>query len=358
MKAADLSAEIADRVRAAAAGGQQLDICGRGSKEFIGRRVWGEKPGKRLEVAGHSGIVDYQPRELVISLRAGTPLAEIEAVLAEEQQMLPFEPPFVAGGSIGGTLACHLSGPARPWQGSIRDAVLGVRLINGRGELLRFGGKVIKNVAGYDVSRLQAGAMGTLGVLTEVNLRVISRHEASLTLVRPMRAGEAVLEMNRLCGQPLPLNGACWLDQQLYLRLEGAASAVEQAAVALGGDRLGEGSPFWQDLRDQRLSFFDGDKPLWRFSLRPSAEPLDIAGEWLIDWAGSQRWYRGEVEDPALLQQLAAEAGGQVSLFRGGERDGEVFHPPSEQYRKLLQAVKLAFDPASILNPGRLYSWL
>ncbi|MFC6669826.1 glycolate oxidase subunit GlcE [Marinobacterium aestuariivivens] len=286
-----------------------------------------ERSGEPLDVGGHRGILSYEPVELVLTARAGTPLSEIAAALDEQGQMLSFEPPLFGGqATLGGTLACNQSGPARPWWGSVRDQVLGIRLINGLGEQLRFGGQVMKNVAGYDVSRLQAGAMGTLGVITEVSLKVLPRPAATVTLVCEADLAEAVRLMNERAGEPKPLSAACWHDGRLYLRLSGARTAVDATVRQWGGERLEDDQAFWQALRDQRLGFFDEDRPLWRFSIRSSADPLPLDGDWLIDWGGAQRWYRGD-SDRERMEQLAAAAGGQVSLFRGGDRCGEVMHP-------------------------------
>ncbi len=350
----DLAQELVERVKEACAQARILNICGLNSKKFIGRQA----VGNTLDVAAHSGILDYQPSELVITARAGTPVSQIELELNKNGQTLPFEPPFMSSASIGGTLACNLSGPARPWQASVRDAVLGIRLINGMGEQLRFGGTVIKNVAGYDLSRLQAGALGTLGVITEVSLKVIPRHDESVTLVRTSNAQEAILEMNRLSGLPIPITGACWFDEQLYIRLQGAKSAVRSAQSSLSGEEMDSGENFWNSLRDQRSVFFEGDAPLWRFSVRSSVKMPNCDGRWLIDWGGAQRWLRGEIQDRAGMEQWARDAGGQLSLFRGGNRADEVFQTLPAKKQELLKALKKAFDPAGILNPGRLYSWL
>ncbi len=311
-----------------------------------------------LDINGHRGIIDYQPQELVITARAGTPLTEISASLRVNNQFLSFEPPLFDGrATLGGTLACNLSGPARPWGGSIRDMVLGVQMINGKCERLNFGGKVIKNVAGYDVSRLQAGALGTLGVLTEVSLKVLPRPEKTLTLQYQMSAQDAVQYMNRRAGEPKPLSGAFWLDGHLYLRLSGAASAVNNTAAQWGGNILKHSDAIWAGLRDMTLPFFAGDAPLWRFAVKSSAPVRLEFGATLIDWCGAQRWVRGE-HSRATLQRVAVEAGGHVTLFRGGDRSAEVRSPLNAVEQSLQQRLKHAFDPDGILNPGRLYSWL
>lgn len=361
---ADLSSQLREQILAAREQKQPLRIVGGGSKSFMGRAVDLSIP--ELNLAGHSGIVSYHPVELVLTARAGTPLTELEAVLAENNQMLSFEPPRFSGGegkgsTLGGTLATNLSGPGRPWWSSVRDQVLGIRLINGYGEELRFGGQVMKNVAGYDLSRLQAGAMGTLGAITEVSLKVLPRPASTRTLVSDCELDEAVSIMNRRAVEPKPLTAACWLDNRLYLRLSGTHSAVDATAAQWGGEELQEADVFWQQLRDQQSAFFCSDQPLWRFSVNPTARmpalSVSAPGQWLVDWGGAQRWYSGAA-DFAEMEQIAKAAGGQVSLFRGGDRSGEVMHSPSAAARILQQRLKQSFDPDGLFNPGRLYSWM
>ncbi|MCP5163921.1 MAG: glycolate oxidase subunit GlcE [Pseudomonadales bacterium] len=350
----DIEQAIATQVRAAAAHRQGLYIQGGGSKRaLLGR----DCEAAVLDVSGHCGITDYQPAELVLSARAGTPLTALQAVLATQGQELPFEPPTFQGrATLGGTLACNLSGPARPWRGSIRDLVLGVRLVDASGECLRFGGKVMKNVAGYDVSRLQAGALGTLGVLTEISVKVLPRAQRTTTLAYELPAAEAIEMMNRRAATAAPLSGACWLDGTLYLRLAGEAGAVAHTARRWGGQALAEADAPWSDLREMRLPFFAGDAPLWRLSVKPSAALAGPAAQ-LLDWGGAQRWLRGDF-DLAQLQGLASAAGGHVTLFRGGDRRGEVRPFPGEVHRRLQQRLKHSFDPQGLFNPGRLYGWL
>ncbi|WP_432697390.1 glycolate oxidase subunit GlcE [Marinobacterium sp. YM272] len=357
---ADITSQLVEQVLNAGSQKQSLRILGGGSKAFMGRAVDNSIP--ELSLREHSGIVSYHPVELVLTARAGTPLTELEAALAENNQMLAFEPPRFSGGegegsTLGGTLACHLSGPGRPWSGSVRDHVLGIRLINGYGEHLRFGGQVMKNVAGYDLSRLQAGALGTLGVITEISLKVLPKPASSRTLVSDCELDEAVSIMNRRAGEPKPLTAACWLDNKLYLRLSGAHSAVDATAAQWGGDELDGADRFWQQLRDQQLEFFCSDQPLWRFSVNPSARMPALSGQWLVDWGGAQRWYRGEATF-GDMESIAKDAGGQVSLYRGGDRTGEVMHRPSPAEQALQQRLKQAFDPDGLFNPGRLYSWM
>lgn len=368
---ADISQQLIEQIDTARAEGRKLNIVGRGSKTFLGREAVGDPIG----IAEHSGVVDYQPVELVMTVRAGTTVADIEAVLDEQGQMLSFEPPGFGGhASIGGTLACNLSGPARPWGGSVRDMVLGLRLINGHSEHLRFGGQVMKNVAGYDVTRLQAGAMGTLGVITEISLKVLPKPATTLTLVQSMDAQEAILTMSRMAGKAKPVTAACWLNNKFYLRLAGAGSAVDGAAAQLLSDRTGSAEvlenadQFWHSLREQQLPFFAGDAPLWRFSLKSSADHFLPEANWLIDWGGAQRWLRVDGlpddcnqhggHDQSALEKMATTANGQTALFRGGDRRGDVFHSQPDALKVIHKRLKSSFDPDGLFNPGRLYSWL
>ena len=355
----EMSQQLIDEVRTAAQAGTAINIVGRGTKGFMGRTPTGQA----ISVDRHCGIVDYCPVELVITVRAGTSLEEIVTALDEHNQILAFEPPTFAGqASIGGTLACNLSGPARPWSGGIRDSLLGVRLINGKAEHLRFGGRVMKNVAGYDVSKLQAGAMGALGIITEVSLKVVPKPSANSTVVRDLEFGEAIEVMNRTAGKHSSLTGACWLDHKLYLRFSGAQSAVKQASVSCTGEVLESGDEFWHALREMQLDFFQRSGPLWRFSLRSTSAHFRANEHWLIDWAGAQRWLRLAIDSKNVeresLEQAAVAGNGQAMLFRGGDRSNEVFHTPSDTGKKIHQRLKSAFDPDGLFNRGRLYSWM
>lgn len=354
---ADISQQLQEQVLQARAGGEKLNIVGGGTKAFIGREP--STDAGTLNVGGHTGIVNYHPVELVMTVRAGTPLSDIEAALAEQGQALHFEPPhFGPESTIGGTLACNLSGPGRPWAGSVRDQVLGIRLLNGKGEHLRFGGEVMKNVAGYDVSRLQAGALGTLGLITEISLKVMPGPAACLTLVQDMAMDEVLHYMNSRAAEPKPITAACWVDGKVYLRLSGAKTAVEATAEKWSGDVMEKGEAFWRSVQDMQHEFFaDKGEPLWRFSVGSTAANPAIEGKWFIDWAGSQRWFRGTAE-LGDMEPLARAAGGQVSLFRGGDRSGEVMHSQPNALKAIQRRVKASFDPDGIFNPGRLYSWL
>lgn len=367
---------LTDRVRAAAAARRPLAIRAGGSKDFYGNAV---DAAEILDPRAYRGIVDYAPGELVVTARAGTPLAEIEAALAERGQMLPFEPPHYgsAGGgdasaaTIGGAVAAGLAGPRRaafgPGGGGVGHFVLGASLLDGRGQVLRFGGTVMKNVAGYDVARLLAGSLGTLGVLLDLSLKVLPRPAAEATLRFALPQAQALARMNDWAAQPLPISATLWHGDLLYVRLSGAHAAVAAAAARLaasdGGQQLdAEGAPpLWRGLRDHRHHFFGGDdlaaRPLWRIALPPTAAPLDLPGTQLIEWGGAQRWLRSDAA-PGEVRAQARGRGGHATLFRGGSqaaRAAGVFEPLAPALAAIHRRLKSEFDPAGILNRGRLY---
>lgn len=351
---ADLSNELQGRVREAFAQRTPLQIEGGGSKRFYGRAA----RGAIISTAQHSGVTSYEPTELVLTARAGTPLSTIEALLAEQGQMLPFEPPhFGVNATLGGALACGLSGPRRPYTGAVRDFVLGVKVLTGTGDILTFGGQVMKNVAGFDVSRLMVGALGTLGVILEASLKVLPRPQFEQTRSFDYTPAEALDKMNRWAALPLPLSGAAYDGTRVHLRLSGNEIGVQHAAAQLGGENLVNGERFWHDLREQQLSFFQGDEPLWRLSLPPATPPLAIPGPCFIDWGGAQRWLHSDLS-PAEIWHAAAQLGGHATLFRKDSAPvaDEVFQPLSPALAAIHQRLKAAFDPLGIVNPGRLYS--
>lgn len=327
-----------------------LRIRGCGSKDFYG----GESRGDVIDMTAHHGIIEYEPKELVVTVRGGTYLTDLEKILADSGQMLPFEPPHFGGkGTIGGAVAAGLSGPRRAYAGSVRDFVLGTRIINGKGEDLHFGGKVIKNVAGYDVSRLMCGAMGTLGVLLDMSFKILPLPAAEMTLRFQMNEATAIEAINRWSGQPLPISASCMHEGALWVRLSGAATAVAAAKQKMGGDEVSKANNFWVSLRDQTHAFFQTGKPLWRISLPATTPPLDLPQPQLIEWGGAQRWVVGEIDVRKLQQQINA-IGGHVTLFRGGHKAAGVFQPLPAALAKIHRNLKNSFDPAGILNPGRM----
>jgi glycolate oxidase FAD binding subunit len=351
-----MEAILQETVRQAYAEGRRLAIVGSGSKHFLGYPVDGEP----LSLAGHRGIIDYEPSELVLTARAGTPLAEIERVLAEQGQMLAFEPPYFGdNATLGGCVACGLSGPRRPFAGSVRDSVLGVKILDGRGDMLRFGGQVMKNVAGYDVSRLMVGAYGTLGVLLEVSLRVLPRPEVEITQVLELDLHEALGDMPCRAAVPALFSAMAATNGCLYLRLAGAEAAVAAARREQGGEPGDNG--FWRDLREHRLPFFQLPGELWRVSVNAAAPGLEVRNaETLLDWGGAQRWlmYNDDEHRPPGVFSQAAAKGGHAMLFRRQRPVAKImniFHPLRESHELLQQRVKRVFDPAGILNPCRMY---
>lgn len=352
----DLIRQWRERVREAAAGGRALCLRGGGTKRFLGRPEQGEL----LDTRDCSGIVNYEPSELVVTVRAGTPLAELEAELATRGQMLAFEPPhFGPGATVGGCVAAGLAGPRRAAVGGVRDFILGARLIDGRGELLRFGGEVMKNVAGYDVSRVLAGSLGTLGLIVDLSLKVLPRPVAEASLRFEMDEAAALHRLNVWGGQPLPISASAWQDGILELRLSGAAAAVDAAMARLGGERVPDAvaEARWHGLREQTAAFFTAaglPGPLWRLSLPSDALAIELGGAQLVEWGGAQRWLRSDLP-PGEIRGRVGALGGHASLFRNGVRDGEVFHPLTAPMQALQRNLKNAFDPAGVFNPGRLY---
>ena len=386
----DLTDTLAARVREAAKTGTRLRIRGGGSKDFYGEPLIGEP----LDVSAYRGVVSYEPSELVVTVRAGTPLAEIEALLASQGQCLPFEPPhFGPNATVGGMVASGLSGPARASVGAVRDYMLGVKIINGQGELLTFGGQVMKNVAGYDVSRLLAGSLGTLGVLLEVSLKVLPIAPAEATLMCAGVSQQQALDLlNAWGGQPLPLNASCWVHDTsaqpardiLFVRLRGAVAAVDAACprmsadvTALGGEvsRMdpAQASADWNACREQTLPFFaappsamtavSSDLCLWRLSMPQTTPALAlpaVASSPFIEWHGGLRWVWAPAHAAALLRNAAQKAGGHATLFRASagqaSEDKKVgaFTALNAVQQRIQSELQKQFDPAGVFNTSRL----
>lgn len=358
-----LISQLQDQIKSAAVRGAKLEIRGHGSKAFYGQTPSGE----RLDMSGYSGISSYEPSELVVTVKAGTPISELEQLLAQQGQRLAFEPPRFGGrGTVGGMVAAGLSGPARASMGALREHVLGVTMLNGNAEAMSFGGTVIKNVAGYDVSRLMAGSMGILGLLLEVSLKVLPAPKAQATLRFELGQEQALNQLNRWGGQALPIDASAWWDGALLLRLGGARAAVHSACQALGGELIEAelAAPFWAGLRDHSDEYFlgaaravEGGAKLWRLSLPQTAPALSLHGEQLIEWGGAQRWVATPMA-ANVIRELAAKEGGHATLFRAADKSGGVFTPLAAPLMRIHRQLKHSFDPQGIFNPGRLYDEL
>jgi len=362
---------LIDRVRSAQAAGAQLCIRGGGSKDFYGEAPQGEV----LDTRVLEGISSYEPSELVVTARCGTSLAELEALLATKGQCLAFEPPHFGpaaestaqrGATVGGMVAAGLSGPSRAAVGSVRDHVLGATMLNGNGDVLSFGGQVMKNVAGYDVSRLLAGSMGTLGLILEVSLKVMPIAAATVTLRLEMSADTALAKLNQWSGQPLPLNASASWAGNLIVRLRGAFAAVQAARRLLGGEVVEPvlAGQFWEGIRDHDDEFFvkahaavSNGASLWRLSVPSSAPMLALSGELLIEWGGAQRWLCTSMP-AAIVRDVVAQSGGHATLFLGPDRSAGVFAPLKSPLDRIHRELKKSFDPSGIFNPGRLYPGL
>ncbi len=369
--APDTPSDLIDQVKAAAADRSPLRIVGGDTKAFYGKPTSGDP----LSTSGWQGISSHEPTELVVTVKAGTPLAELEATLAEKGQCLPFEPPrFGTASTIGGVVAAGLAGPARAAAGGVRDYVLGLQFINGKGEWLTFGGQVMKNVAGYDVSRVMAGSLGTLGVITDISLKVLPLPTAEATLVFEMGAAQALEQLHHWGGQPLPINASCWVKDAsqadapdlLFVRLRGAVAAVEAACERMAKEAKGQrmdnaqAGPDWAACRDQTLPFFQPPAPdqcLWRLSLPQTAPVLKLPYAQLIEWQGAQRWLWAPASAASEIRGAAASAKGHATLFRTGA-DGAPgvarFDHQSATIETITQRLRAEFDPAGIFNPGRM----
>ncbi len=377
--------DLIDAVRQAGSDGRVLRLRGGGTKDFWGQSLSGDV----LDTRAYRGIVSYEPSELVVTVRCGTPLAELEAALAEKGQCLAFEPPhFGQGATVGGMLAAGLSGPARAAAGAVRDYVLGARFINGLGEHLTFGGQVMKNVAGYDVSRLMAGSWGTLGLITEVSLKVLPVAPAEATLmIAGLAQGPALDLLHRWGGQPLPLNASAWVrdptaqpvSDYLFVRLRGAVAAVQSAAIKMSADAVALGAQVqsmvnaeaaqdWRASGEQTLQFFDAPSPdvcLWRLSVPQTAPVLDLPGlehpSQYIEWQGAQRWLWAPASAAVALRELAQSLGGHASLFRTSARHAAVDKavgvntPQGAVQARIQQQLQKQFDPKGVFATGRMH---
>lgn len=361
--------QFADTIRAAAQDRKKprtLRIRSGGTKDFYGNLGTNSVDSSTLDARVYAGIVDYEPTELVITARSGSRLADLEVQLGRQGQMLAFEPPrFGPGATLGGCVATGLSGPRRPSAGAVRDFVLGVRMLDGRGEDLAFGGQVMKNVAGYDVSRLMTGSMGTLGLLLEVSLKVLPLPARELTLRLLMSEAAAIEKINAWAGRPLPISATSFCDGELNVRLSGAESAVRAARAVLGGEEILDGAAFWESVREQTHPFFQSRSSiqLWRLSMKSTAAPLSLPGKQLIEWGGALRWLIIDTEAEAdqedsmerAIRNAAQKAGGHATLFRSDKHSMAVFHPLPPAMMAINRRLKEKFDPMHLFNPGRMY---
>lgn len=348
----DISKELQNQVNQAIADKTPLSISAGNSKNFYGHQVVGTP----LDVSRHSGIINYEPTELVITVRAGSNLKQIEQTLASDKQMFAFEPPAYADtATIGGTIACNLSGPRRPFSGAARDFVLGCKIINGKGEILHFGGEVMKNVAGYDVSRLMCGAMGTLGVLLELSIKVLPKPDTELTLIHEMTINESLDKIHQLKRSALPISATGFDGNNLYIRLSGSRGAVSAAAKLIGGDEVEQGDDYWLKLKEQQLAYFKKQSNLWRLSLKSNTPVLNLSGRTLYEWNGAQRWLISD-ENETVIRDAVAKQGGHAICYYQHNTPDHVFHPLQPGLLKLHQRIKHAFDPSGIFNPGKMYT--
>jgi glycolate oxidase FAD binding subunit len=341
-----LISEFTERIREAAAQRKGLRIRGSGSKDFYGYKLEGEV----LNVSSYRGVIDYEPSELVLTARAGTPLTEIEDTLAKGGQMLACEPPhFGLEATLGGCVAAGFSGPRRAAAGSVRDFVLGTRVLDARGQDLRFGGQVMKNVAGFDVSRLMTGSFGTLALILEVSLKVLPRAQEEQTLRFEMPQSKAIETMNRWAGRPMPISATCHSEGVLYVRLSGTSPTVAATRATIGGEAMKGGSEFWSDLREHRLPAMGGT--LWRLSVRSTTPPLSLSGEQTVEWNGSLRWI-ATTDSAEEVHAAATKAGGHATRFRGPTGDPIMRLTPG--LLAINQRIKHALDPLSVFGPHRL----
>ncbi len=348
----DISQTLQEQVNEAIKNNTALRIQGGNTKAFYGRK----SRGQILDLSLHSGIINYEPTELVLTARAGTQLKEIEAALSEQGQMLPFEPPhYGERATLGGTIACNLSGPRRVARGPARDYVLGCKLLNGKGEIISFGGEVMKNVAGYDVSRLMAGALGTLGVLLEISLKVLPKPESEITLTLERNADKALAKLTRLAQVDFPISATCYDGYKLFIRLGGTEGAVEKSRKPIGGEVISTDQNIWQKIKEHQHGFFDSSVPLWRVAVAADTPPLDVDGKYFYEWNSSLRWLISKAS-ANTIQQAAKNAGGHATRFRGHDQNAEdVFQPLPNALLAVHKKLKHAFDPNRIFNPDRMY---
>ena len=353
MTSDDIQAELIHSVELAIKDNRPISIHGSGSKTFLGN----SSVGKPMNVSHHKGIIDYEPSELFITARCGTSLHEIESTLRNNDQILPFEPPcYASTDTIGGTIACGLSGPRRAYSNSIRDCILGTHIINGKAEYLVFGGSVMKNVAGYDASRLMCGAFGTLGIITQASLRVSPKPQHEMTTVLEYSQSEAITQLNQWTQSHLPISASFFHNNQLFIRLEGLENSVVKSMNTIGGETLSSSEEFWQSIKNHHHDFFKSELPLWKCVVPRNTPPLPIAGQTCVEWSGGLRWLISD-ESPEVITKTCIQAKGSATLFSAKIKPNEFLPDLPPSLKKLHRNIKVAFDPDNILNPGRQYSW-
>lgn len=356
----DISLELQNAVKDAISNRSPIYIHGGNSKLFYGNAV----EATRLDVSQHTGIINYDPTELCITVRAGTLLSDIEKVLDAENQILPFEPPqYTPNTTIGGAFAAGISGPRRAYTGSARDSILGVKIINGEGEIVTFGGQVMKNVAGYDLSRMMVRSQGTLGVILEVSIRLLPKPKSEMTICIEGSQRFALHYFQSIRTQQLPVTATAWFNDQAYLRLSASdqvldfhlKNVIKNMEASLSEDNLN----FWTDIRDHKHHFFGRmDKPLWRLSLAPASEEIkQINDNQLIEWGGAQRWVNTNTP-PNIIQSSAISRKGYATLFHGDIPEVACLPKLEKNLMKLHKQLKRNMDPHGIFNPGRMYSGL
>ena len=351
---ADETPRLREQVLTAARRGSALRIVGGGTKQFYGREVEGEP----LQISAHRGILAYDPAELVLTARAGTPLVEIEAALTQAGQCMQFEPPhFGSGATLGGTIACGFAGPARAYAGAVKDFVLGVTLMNGAGQTLRFGGQVMKNVAGYDVARTMVGSLGTLGLLLDVSMKVLPRSPHSATRVFELDAPAALQQMSDWAQKASCISATCWVGGRLFVRLSGSDAAIQASALRMGGEAVEDCDKFWRSVREQSHVFFESSSELIRVAVPATCSVSSFGADCLMEWGGAQRWLKSD-SGIDTVRAAARAAGGFATRFHTRERLGEVFEPVPAAQMRLQKSLKAVFDPSAIFNRGRLHAQL
>ncbi|QDQ42166.1 glycolate oxidase subunit GlcE [Methylacidiphilum kamchatkense] len=341
--------ELIEKIRRVINLKEKIKIIGGGTKERLGRKV----VGKPINVSENRGIITYDPAELFVTVKSGTPIGSLEEVLKQHGQYLPFEPPHLGEqATVGGVVACGLSGPSRPYKGALKDYLLKVRIINGKGEVLTFGSQVIKNVAGFDLFRLMAGAQGTLGIILDVTFKVLPLPPFSTTVVLEKNATEALRFLSIIAAKYFPLSASCYYNNKLYVRISGYEKSVRRAEKEIGGDILANDHQFWNSVKERTHPFFINSQRLWRLVLPQAAPLLPMEGEWFFDWGGSQRWWKGEEDNREAIFRWARDQGGYAWCH---DKEVTLASPLDTALLRIHRRLKEAFDPFGLLNPGRIY---